>query len=463
MSHAHIEPTPRSSLAVGLVAVSLLLSTTARTGVSADAEKLRSYSLPEGVSLRGAHIDSTRQGTTLIANTKGRGKKATCAVVLARGDSTSTTEYQHDSKGTGCKAVLPHPDGGFFIRGKRASADKDEIAGFTARVGADGSEKWFVGDRSIAESDDFKGKYVEPHGVMAYSRPRGKLLVTTLGKISIGELDEKAVTNVSVVSDGRLSVQAQTIGRSGAGFGRMGGAEILESSGDFLVYVYVQGRRGAEFFAYDGRQSVDLFEPMGESWSDRYVEKVVYGPEGRIHLLWTAGDGKQEPTRLSVVDQKGEKVWSESYEATIRQGGEEQKLGRPAGLWVGSKYSVVLYKSDSALLRVVDVQAGTALGVVKLGELTDHVPFAILNGKEGRLKLLAFNRSAKKIVEYRLGFEETGGDGPDAGIGDAGPDAGGESGGGGGGCRAAGSESPVLPGMVALFGLVGILRRRTRT
>ena len=429
-----------------------------------EAQPIRSYDVPGGFTLDNRQVTSTDEGRTLIASTTGQESDSRCTVIVATDESARAYPYQHTSGGTVCLGVLPQPNGGFFLRGIRAGAEGGEVAGFTARLDARGRERWIIPDTETAESPDFKGSYLQPHRSMAYSESTGYLLTFTLGKLTIGDLDEKRVTHLSVLEEGQMRTAAKTIG-AGGGFGVVGGVTSLGASGDFLLYILTPAGSGAQFYRYDGRESVDQFEPLAEDWSDRFVRRMIYGPDQNIYLLWTEGKQKPGPARLTVVDQQEREVWSGEYPAEVAFGRETRSLGAPVDMWVGSRYAAVMYRASGIYLRLLDARDGDELGIVPLAGVTDETPLNIVRGREGRLTLLTVDQPAGRFYEYALSVE-TGQPGPDAGTGDVGlADAGGEGAAGGGcsGCSATGQpEGLPLVYLLAFLSVVGLARTVVR-
>lgn len=469
--------------AATLCLLSLFLAAPAAAEVSAEAELLWDYDVPEGFSVSGAQVAQTPEGGTLIANTVGQMQEATCTVVLVRpgdggaddGWEAKAYPYKHGPKGTRCVSALAHPDSGFFVRGIQAGAMEGDVAGFTAHLDGEGNEKWLLHDAEVAGADDFRGSYVAPHGAMAYSSRFEYLMTFTISKFSIAMADEKQVTNLSIIKDGRFRIESKTIGDN-AGFGVVGGAQTRASDGYFLLYLYSFGSQGANFYSYNGRESVDRFSPLGEDWSQRFVRRMQYGPQGRMVFLWLKRENNNPDSRLAVVDEEeGDEIWTGAYSAEADVGGQDVLLGLPGDLHVGEDVILISYDTvNGYFARVVDAADGTDYGVVDLSALVAQEPVGVLPGPAGGLKLLAQDRSAGTLYEYGLSFETSvtpgGGDAglgdagaPDAGSGDAG-DAGTASGGGGdsGGCRAAGDRGPVPTGgglaVLACLGLLGLRR-----
>ncbi len=449
--------------------LAVLTPAVAHADVSLDASEVRSYDLPQGFDPGQAQVRSTRDGTTLIFETTGQGDQAACTVVLAGDAGATAYDYRYKDGPTACVGVIAHPDGGFFVRGAKADAQAGDVSGFTARLGADGTEMWVVDDQDLvdarSEADggtgEFLGQYVEPHPQMAYSKRFDKLLAFTNGNLNVGGGQQLTQAHVIAADTGRLMVSGLTFGQTGsAGF--LAQTVTRTSDGYFLLYIYSAGSKGAYFFSYNGRSSIDAFKPMGEDWSTRYVRQMVYGPDDHVYLLWTPSDQPDAPTNVTVVDDQAQQVWSSSYEASVSLPGTDQptQLGAPMGMWVGMNYALVLYNANQQLvLRVVDVATGQALGVAPLEGVTAYTPMAILNGADGGLDLLAVDTDAGKLHEFRLDISasgDTGGDGDaggDAALSDAGASGGGNS--AGGGCSTGRGAHPA--GLWAVMLALGLL------
>lgn len=459
----------RGTTALIAAAAFVLAADPAGAALRVDLEEVRSYDVPAGFNLEERIVRGSSGGTTLIASTTGAGRQSTCTVVVASESTAKAFPYRHSEQGSRCVGALPHPEGGFFVRGFQGGAEPGEVVGFTARIESDGTEEWLLQDIEIAGSEEFRGEYREPHRAMAYSERHDALLTFTLGRLTIGEIDEKAVTNASVVEDGRLRIPAKRLGSSG-GFGVVGGLTSLERSGDFLLYMVQPGTDGAEFFTYDGRENVDAFRPADEDWSERFVQQLARGPEGHLYLLWTDDAEGEGPTRVTVVDAEGEPVWEEEYESEDSEGDDSLSLGAPSSMWVGNRFVVVLYEPGRQMLRAIDTETGEELGVAPLEGATELRPLNLFNGGEGRLRVLATDADQRRFYEFEVDFveESRGGDAgvPDGGFADvrgeedgANGGSGGANGGSGGGCALPVRERPATP-LGALFLLVPLLACR---
>lgn len=426
----------------------------AQEDLEAESNRLRTYDVPAQFRIPERIVESTDTGETLIANTTGEGADATCLVIIASGDSARAYPYRHGAEGTRCVDAVVHPDGGFVVRGQRAGAESGAVSGFVARIDAQGREQWLVHDTRTAESDAFEASYKAPTGPLAYSRESGQLLTFTLGEISPGNGESREITHASVLSEGEMTVPAK---RLGAGFGRIGNVAAFEASGEFLVHLFRPGSPGAEFVTYDGRQTIDAYRPLEESWDQRVVRRMSVGPGGRVYLLWTEETAAEGPTHVSVAGRAGDEVWSATYESAIARpdaapGADtgstsgELELGPPKGMWVGADYIVVLYEAGDSYLRVLETSSGEELGTVTVSSLTDLTLLNVLRGGEGELKLLAVDQQQGRFHELGLTFEADSSGSGDAGFVDGGADAGaGGNNGGGGGCSSTGDPLPVSP------------------
>ncbi|CAN0448986.1 unnamed protein product, partial [Laminaria digitata] len=385
----------------------------ARAGVAFEPSEVRRYMAPDGFDPRAAIITSTRDGTTLLAATTGSEESTRCEVILVNDMAASSFTYLHEEQPTYCLGI-ESDDEGFFLRGADPTATADEITGFTAYVDSSGNLRWTIDDQEIVDAKDeaeggtgsFLGVYDKPNPAMTYSAEFGKLLAFTDGKLLIGP-SEKGVTQAHVVdvATGRLTVTGQTFGQNAVGI--VGGTATRETDGYFLLYLYSAGDRGAFFYSYNGRNRISFFEPLGESWEDRIVTTMVYGPGERLTLLWTPNTNADADTRITSVDDQGMALYNGQWPAEANVGGELVALGRPLGLWVGAEHTMALYGTGVGLhARVIETVSGEELGVVSLDGVTEHAPVAILNGPGDTLKLLAFDSEEGMLFEYLLAFSE---------------------------------------------------------
>jgi hypothetical protein len=260
--------------------------------------------------------------------------------------------------------------------------------------------------------------------------------------------------------------------RLGAGFGRIGNVEIFEETGEFLVHLFRPGSPGAEFVTYDGRQTIDAYRPLEESWDQRVVRRMSIGPGGRVYLLWTEETTGEGPTHVSVADREGGEIWSSTYASTLDRPGAastsdagdasgELDLGAPQGMWVGADHIIVSYDAGKSYLRVLETPSGDKLGTVPVSSLTDLTALNFLTGRDGELKLLAVDQQAGRFHELGLNFEADSSAPGDAGLGDAGADVGASGNNGGdGGCSSTGGPDPLSPIAAIFASVVWVVSRR---
>jgi hypothetical protein len=449
----------RAVVAASAAVICLSAAGPADAGVEVEATSAASYSMPDGFDLGQAQIQSTRDGRSVLSAPTGDQDNMACTVVVADASSATSFSYRYRGEPTVCFGVLPHPSGGFFLRGGQAQAEEGDVYGFTAFVDPDGVEQWVIDDQELVDArpeadngtGEFLGQYLGPHPQMAYSEEFDKLLAFTNGNLNIGGGQQITQGHVVSVDTGQLRVSGWTFQASGSP-GIIAEATARQSDGYFLVYIYSAGTRGAHFFTFNGRNANDLFRPLDEDWTTRYIRQMVYGPDEHVYLLWTPENSLDSPTTVTVVDDQGAQRWQESFDAVadVDSADEPVELGAPEAIWVGAEHALILYQSGGELLlRVIETVDGRELGVVGLAELTTRQPLAILDRDDGGFKLLAVDTDSGELHELSLNIGETDG-GP--GGGDAADDDAGMSGssGDGGGCNAAG-PAPVSGALLAFL------------
>lgn len=427
----HSNPT-KPSAGHGLPAfiLSALLTWPAAASADVDIETtpVRNYQLPGGFDISGAQVLLGADGDTLITNTVGsNADEAACGVVIATDADARLIEYRYDGAPTQCNGVIPHPGGGFFVRGSNPTGVEGEVTGVTAYVGPDDSETWAISDQTLVDASpepngtgEFTGAYETPHPAMAYSPELDKLLGFTVGKLTIGN-DEKFLSQAHVVNveSGTLTKSGQTFGLSGVGL--VGGTTVRASDGHFLIYYYSSGDRGAFFYDYNGRQEISFFKPRGEDWDERFVSRMVYENE-LLYLLWSPTDAMDSQTRVTATTDAGAELWSVEFESKyVFADGEPVELGRPVSMWVGTQNIVVLYQGADMkfYLRVLD-ENGESPGVARLEGATEFAPVAIVKGEDGSLKLLSYDSDGRQLYEDTMEFVDVEDFDPDAGIPDGG-------------------------------------------
>lgn len=417
----------RRFFASTLVLAAAGLPARAGADVQIETTPARDYVLPGAFDLNNAQVQRGAADATIISATIGTTpEEAACGVVIASDTEARLLEYRFAGAPTQCIGVLPHPAGGVFVRGSNPTAVDGEVTGFTSFVDGADQEAWAVTDETLVAANpeptgtgEFQGTYVTAHGAMAYSPQLDKLLGFTIGKLVIGQ-DEKFLSQAHVVNadSGQLRVSGQTFGLSGVG---VVGGTAVRADGEYLIYYYSSGDRGAFFYTYDGRTNVDFFNPRGEEWDDRFVLRMIYAND-LLHLLWTPSDGESVETRVTATTDTGAELWSATLppEYTFANG-EQVVLGMPVTMWVTAEHTAVLHQTvdGQLLLRVLD-RNGESLGVARLAEVGDFPPFAIVNGPNDGLKLLTYDDANRHVYELGMTFVDVPDFDPDAGIPDGG-------------------------------------------
>lgn len=406
------------------------LAPSADAALDVSTSRIKSYDLPVGFDAHAAIISSDRAGQTVLAATTGVEAASACVVIFADAERARSIEYRHDDEPTRCVGVTP-AEGGFFLRGVNPAATPDQPSGFTAYIDVDANLRWVVRDRDLLaaepESDggtgEFLGVYSGPEASIAYSPELERVIAFTRSKFVIGVREEPVVqAHVVDVSTGRLSVSGQTFGSNGAGV--VAGVERRDSDGYFLLRLFSRGERGADFFSYNGRQNIELWELAEDDWSDRVVQEMVWGPEPRMTLLWTETAEADSETHVSAVDESGALLWEQRYELTTSVPGldEPVSLGRPLEMWAGGDYILVTYLlAERRYLRVIEALTGAELGVESFDALGLQDTISFVEAGDGRLAALSIEGA--RLVEDALDFEvRSEPDSPDMG---AAPDMGG--------------------------------------
>ena len=466
----------RRWLPLAAAAIVMCVAVPAEGAIDVELTELRSAEGP--FDLNRARFTSTPDGRIVVWATAGEQANPVCSVAVI---DDGATRYDYSlGDPTSCTDVLPHPDGGFFLRVMQADAREGDPAGATVRVDASGSELWSLSDQALVDANpevdggtgEFIGEYVGPARQMAYSGRFDKLIAFTTGVLDVGGGAPITQAHVVDTDDGELRVSGQTFGDDRGG--QLAALTTRSTDGYFVLAFYRSAASGVNFYSYNARSSIDFFEPLGEQWGERSVQAIRYDSNDRFYILWLDSGTDPATTNVTVSDSEENKLWAARLDPSATIGGEPMELGAARGFWVGSSYVVVLYATDAGLLlRFVDVQTGEILGIASLNELTDQDPLAIVNGEEGRLSLIVHDTDNSlefgRIVEYRLDATEVsdpGGDaGSDAGVDDAGDGDGGGGGAGGCQCGVGASPMPTTPAAaVAMIGVLGMMwwRRRRR-
>ncbi len=413
-------------LALFVAIAATAVSIPAQADIVLNPDLLREYRLPGAFALDGAQLQVGIDGATILSNTVAEADDAYCGIVIATSTGAELLEYRHQDRPTACRGVVPHPDGGFFLRGFNADQQEGEVTGFTARIGPDNVEMWKIVDQTLVDAlgepqgtGEFFGEYLGPHPLMAYSEQLDKLMAFTIGGLNFGQ-DVRQVTQAHIidVDSGQLTVSGQTFGSDSTG--SVGGAAVRSSDGNFIVYFFSNGAQGAFFYEYNGRSDINFFKPRGEDWDSRFVQRMIYDRD-LLNLLWTPTNEQSTVTRITAVTDSGAELYTVEFESEYTNAdGLPLELGVPRGMWTGTEWTLILYSAMDVLwVRAVDIN-GESPGVGAL-VADEYAPFGIVNDADGNQKLLTFDELENTVREYSLTVEDVPDFDPDAGFGDAGP------------------------------------------
>ena len=300
----------RAALPAGLALGGLLLSLpcTAAATVLVDAEPARHYNLPVGFEVGRFAVIDGGDGARLLVQTLGEDEQQRCVVVHVAPDGVRALRFPRDGRPTQCVGASPRDDdqGGFFVRGVEVAPEGERDMGFTAWVDPTGQRRWQLSDRALVRAAPgsaggpgaFRGSYLRPHPVMAYSAESGELLLFSVGALDI-QGDERPLNQAHVLEadTGKLLLNGQLFGETAT---HEVNAARAWQEGDFLMIFQRLSGLGAVFYRFDGGQQVSRFEPAERSWDDRIVQQIVFGPDGRLYLLW--GEGRDDlQTKISAV------------------------------------------------------------------------------------------------------------------------------------------------------------------
>ncbi len=389
------------------------LSATANADLNIKAESLREYQIPGTFNIAEAAVLVGADNATILVSTLGTSPETSaCGVVTATTDGATIFEYKFDDEPTRCLGVVAHPDGGVFIRGDNPLAMPGMVSGFTTYLDKNGAEVWAVPDQRLVDAQpkpagtgSFLGIYEQPLPVMAYSPQLNKLIAFTVGRLDLG-VDQKFISQAHIINvdSGQFPVSGQTFGQSGVGI--TGGVSVRNSDGHFVLYYYSSENRGAFFYSYDGRQSIDFFKPRGEDWNDRYLLKMVYQND-LLNLLWTPTEDEESETRLTVITDTSAELWTAIFDPQYKfSTGIDVNLGRPITMWIGKDEYIILYRAgDIFFLRHVDSDGGS-FGVGSLDGIAPVPPIAVIITNDGKFKMLGYDQDTRYVSEFDLIFED---------------------------------------------------------
>ena len=383
-------------------------------GVRVSAEVVRSYDLPSSLA-PGAMI--VRQGagaTTLLFTTTGSGRNLGCAVIVATPEVATRFDYRYNDTPTRCDNVIPHPEGGFFLRATNPSAVAGENPGLTAYIDRDGVEQWVVLDSALidarSEADGgtgaFVGVYDGPNTTMVYNPQTERFMGFTNAALIVGA-EAKPLSQAFLVDmkTGEVVRSGRTFGASPSGQAQR--AIVQPGSRDFLIQMTRTADQGASFFRYDGRIRISRVDPLQEDWSQRVIEDLTPGLVPRTHILWTPGPTSETDTHVSVVNAQAAAIWDRVFPELMPSLDGMIELDRPSALAAGANAVVVTHSvNNRPVYRVVDAQTGDSLGILRGQDITPHEPLGMLGRVDGAVRLLVANAQAGRLEELSLSFED---------------------------------------------------------
>lgn len=408
----------------GIVASSLsifFLSTSiAWADVAITASNPRDYTLPAGFALPGSLVIAQGEDTYIVNNV-GDGNAISCVVIRATPVNARSFTYRVNNTGTACVGFAPHPTNGFFLRTHDPTAIEGTVTGNTSWIDANGVEQWRVSDQRLVEAEpapggtgSLQGRYYGVMGPLLYSAAVDRVLGATLGNLQIG-FDEKFIAQHHLINaqTGALVRTGIVFGQSGVGIPISG---LVKENGDFLIALDTLGLDGTIFFTYDGRESVEQFLPLNESWSGRRLIRLGY-TENTATLLWTEDVGENVPAHIASTNAQGAPFFRTEFETTYRfANGDFVFLGLPLNLHLSRDYAIISYSWDGVVyLRFVD-KDGESPGMARIQGFP-MPPISLVQDDKGGVRLLT--SSDGKVVEYDLTFEDVADYDPNAILEDA--------------------------------------------
>lgn len=383
-------------------------------GVRVTSTVARAYDLPLNLAPDAMIVRQSTSGVTLMFTTTGSGRNLGCAVIVATQKAATRFDYRYNDTPTRCDNVIPHPDGGFFLRATNPAAVMGENPGLTAYIDLDGVEQWVILDSTLidARSQDeggsgaFVGVYDGPNTTMAYDPQRDRFMGFTNAALIVG-VDARPLSQAYIVdvATGKILRSGRTFG--GSPSGQIQRAIVRPGAGDFLIQVAEGADRGAAFFSYDGRIRVTKIEPLEEDWSQRVIEDLNSGLTPRTHLLWTPGPTAETPTFVSVLNDQGNAIWSREFPQEMPTLDGMLDLGRPRSVAAGTNMMVVTHSvNGQRVYHVLDAQTGDSLGLLRAQDIADATPLKMLGRIDGSVRLLVANTQSRRLEELQLTFED---------------------------------------------------------
>lgn len=404
----------------GIVISLLLWASSGWADVAITASTPRDYDLPSGFVLPGSLVVGQGENTYIVNNV-GEGNGISCVVIRATSTGARAFTYRVNNMGTACVGFAPHPTNGFFLRTHDPTALEGTVTGNTSWIDGDGVEQWRISDQRLVEAEpapggtgSLQGSYFSVMGPLLYSPAVDRVLGATLGKLRIG-FDEKFIAQHHLVNaqTGALVRSGLTFGQTGVGIPIAG---FVRENGDFLIALDTLGLDGTIFFAYDGRESVEQFIPLNESWSGRRLIRLGYA-DNTTTLVWIEEVGENVPAFVASTNDQGAPLFRTQFETTYRfANGDFVFLGPPLNLYLTQDYAIVPYSWEGVLyLRFVD-KDGESPGLARIQGFP-MPPVSLVADNEGGIRLLT--SSDGKVVEYTLTFEDVADFDPNAILEDA--------------------------------------------
>ncbi|TDP75791.1 hypothetical protein DFR33_103130 [Bradymonas sediminis] len=461
---------------------------TAEDAVHMRLSEVRRYQLPDGLAPGELKVASGVDGRTLYAATTGLAaaeeggvQEAACTIVEAQEDGARAISFRFQDKPTGCVGVIAHPDGGFFVRGTHLTvlnleSVPAERGGFTARIDAAGREVWALADQTLLEATrvadggtgEFMGRYIGASPTMAFNPQTNRLLAFSNGELSAGDSRRLTQAHVIDANSGELRT-------SGLGFGIQDSGTVLKTAlyraaqNDFLIHFQTGAGTDNPFFSYNGRRSIDAFEPAGKQWRERDIPEVVLSADQSLYILSRTSKRPDADAEVSAYNAQGNLLWS----VVLAQDSGPTSPGAAENIWLLKDHILVGFPAPiGTALRVLERASGEQVGQERLGVnvVFGQIAYQILGiaqAAQASASLISAEPQTRIMREDRIEILS----GPptpndandaDAGAGEpGGPQGSGES----GGCAVAKADAlPPLSGLSLAFAvLVFTIANRRRT
>lgn len=438
------------------------------------AEQSRSYRIPRDLKLGFADIFTDQDQRTLIAVTTGDSTggedapeaRAACTIVVVDDQGARALSYYYRGGSTGCVGVLPHPEGGFLLRGTRQPVGEEPAEGggelgFSARLDEEGAEVWALDDQALLDAQSvadggtgaFRGDYLEAQPELAYDPQNDRLLAFSQAGLRGAANRRLSLGHIIDAGRGELRHSGLAFDISGAP-GLVRSALYLADSGDFLVQTGSAAGPDANFFSYNGRRSIQRFRQAGDDWAERTIRQMTQTEDGRLLIM--SSHSERPETDLVALDSTGELLW----EGSAEQRTSEDVREIPQAFWVSGPYILLYFPTSEGGPRadILALESGESLGQTRFSELSPQGPVSLFSRGGGAFTMLTLELGSHIVHEYLLkvvsaqarpgGGAEPGDAGDDdANDGLIGPSRGSDS-----GCASAGNPQ-ALPASIPLVAL----------